>query len=372
MFPRPVTAARRPRVLIVDDEPAIRIVLRTLLNGSGLYEVVEAPDAETALDLIRAFSPDAVLCDLLMPGMNGIELLRRVKAMDDTVAFVVITGAGTTHDAVEALRLQADDYLSKPFQVDEVLHSLARALDHRRLLRENRDYQLNLEARVRDQSEQMEQLFIDALLTIANAVETRDGYTGGHVERVTLYAVATGAALGMEPEQLRTLATAALLHDVGKIGIPDHVLTKPGRLSPEEYEVMQQHPTIGAGILQQSPFLQSCVPGVLHHHERWDGKGYPGRLAGDGISLEGRILAVVDAYDAMVTTRPYRERCDPDAAADELKRCAGSQFDPAVVEAFFQCSRDGFVAGSDVPCVHAVRQRSAAAAVGLAGLMSVA
>jgi putative two-component system response regulator len=367
MFPRFTAAPARPRVLIVDDEPAIRIVLRTLLN-TGEYEVIEAPDGDTALELIRAFNPDAILCDLLMPGIDGIELLRRVKEIDDTVAFVLVTGAGTTRDAVEALRLQADDYLAKPFQVDEVLHSLSRALAYRRLLRENRGYQRELEKRVREQTERMEQLFVDALLTIANAVETRDGYTGGHVERVTLYAVATGAALGLEPERLRSLAAAALLHDVGKIGIPDHVLTKPGRLTPEEYQVMQGHPAIGAAILRQSPFLQSAVDGVLHHHERWDGTGYPGRLAGERISVEGRILAVVDAYDAMVTTRPYRERCPAEAAVDELRRCAGSQFDPAVVEAFLHSMREGFSGGTEVPCVHAVRQRSAAAAISLAAL----
>jgi putative two-component system response regulator len=368
MFARPHAGAARPRVLIVDDEPAIRLVLRTLLAGEGGYELLEAADGQAALDLIEAFSPDAVLCDLLMPGISGIELLRRVKDVDDTVAFVMITGAGTTHDAVEALRLQADDYLAKPFQLDDVRRSLRRALEYRSLLRQNRDHQRNLEKRVREQSEQMEQFFVDALLTIANAVEIRDGYTGGHVERVTVYAVATGAALGLAPEQLRALAAAALLHDVGKIGIPDQVLTKPGRLTPEEYAVMQQHPAIGADILQQSPFLHASIPGVLHHHERWDGGGYPNRLAGKGISVEGRILAVVDAYDAMITTRPYRERCGADDALTELRRCAGSQFDPEVVDAFVRSMEEGFAAGTEVPYVHAVRQRSAAAAIGRAGL----
>ena len=369
--PAPHSDRVRPRVLVVDDEPAIRTVLRTLLDSGG-YEVAEAPDGEAALELYRESGADAILCDLMMPRMDGLELLRRVKALDDTVAFVMLTGAGKMRDAVQALRLQADDYLVKPFDIDEVALSVARALEHRRLLRENRAYQQHLEERVREQSERMEQLFVDGLLTIANAVETRDGYTGGHVERVTLYAVATGAALGLGAEELRSLAVAGLLHDVGKIGIPDHVLTKPGRLTDDEYRVMQRHPTIGAAILESSPFLAEAVPGVLHHHERWDGGGYPNGLTGEDISLEGRILAVVDAYDAMVTTRPYRERRPAGAAVEELRRCAGTQFDPGVVDAFLESMREGFPGGDGVACVHAVRSRgrAAAAAVPVPALVS--
>lgn len=354
--PRALQTSTRPRILIVDDEPAIRRVLRTVLD-TGEYELMEAGDGHEALALFHAAGADAVLCDLLLPGMDGIELLRRFKKVDDSVAFVMITGAGTVENAVEALRLQADDYLRKPFNVDEVGLSLSRALEHRRLVRENRAYQAHLEERVREQSERMEQLFVDGLLTLANAVETRDGYTGGHVERVTLYAVSTGAALGLPDETLRSLAVAGLLHDVGKIGIPDHVLTKPGRLTDEELAVMRRHPMIGAEILEQSTFLTDAVPGVMHHHERWDGEGYPGRLQRDSISLEGRILAVVDAFDAMVTTRPYRERCHTEAAVEELRRCSGSQFDPQVVDAFLEAMRGGFRGGESVPCVYAVRRR---------------
>jgi putative two-component system response regulator len=349
----------RPRVLIVDDDPAVRRVLRQVLD-TGQYELLEADDGDTALDLYRAMPADAVLSDIMMPRMNGIDLLRAVKALDDTTAFILLTGAGSMSNAIDALRLEADDYLLKPFDVDEVQHSLTRALEHRRLLRENRVYQRALEQRVQTQEQTLDQLFVDGLLTIANAVEVRDHYTGGHVERVAVYAVATGDGLGMSPDELRDLAVAALLHDVGKIGIPDELLRKPAALNAEEYREMQRHPAIGAAILGTSPFLAGAIPGILHHHERWDGGGYPSGLAGEAISLAGRILAVVDTYDAIVTSRPYRDQRPSSVALAELQRCAGTQFDPRVVEAFTRALSSGFTSAVEISCIRALRRRDAA------------
>jgi putative two-component system response regulator len=348
-----------PRVLIVDDDPAVRRVLRQVLD-TGQYELIDADDGDTALELFRRHGADAVLSDIMMPRMNGIELLRAVKALDDTTAFILLTGAGSMHNAIDALRLEADDYLLKPFDVDEVLHALARALEHRRLLRQNRVYQQALEERVQTQEQTLDQLFVDGLLTIANAVEVRDRYTGGHVERVAIYAVATGDGLGMSPAELRDLAVSALLHDVGKIGIADELLRKPEALSPEEYREMQRHPVIGAAILGSSPFLSAAIPGILHHHERWDGTGYPNRLAGEQISLAGRILAVVDSYDAIVTSRPYRDQRPREAALAELHRCAGTQFDPRVVTAFTRALASGFTGAVEISCIRALRLRDAA------------
>jgi putative two-component system response regulator len=348
-----------PRVLVVDDDPAVRRVLRQVLDA-GDYQVVEADDGDTALECFRDGGAEAVLSDIMMPRMSGIDLLRAVKAIDDTTAFILLTGAGSMGNAIAALRLEADDYLLKPFDVDEVLHSLARALEHRRLLRENRLYQQALEQRVQAQETTLDQLFVDGLLTIANAVEVRDRYTGGHVERVAIYAVATGEMLGMGPEELRDLAVAALLHDVGKIGIPDELLRKPDALNAAEYREMQRHPLIGAAILGTSPFLSGAIPGILHHHERWDGTGYPAGLASEAISLAGRILAVVDTYDAIVTTRPYRHERPRDAALSELQRCAGSQFDPRVVAAFTRALSSGFTSTVEISCIRALRRRDAA------------
>ena len=321
------------RLLVVDDEPGLRSVLRQLFEMSG-YAVEDAASGEAAVEILRARGADLVLSDIMMPGMSGTELLREARALDETVGFVILTGAGTLNTAVDALRAGADDYILKPFDLDAVLHSAGRALTHRRLVRENTDYRLHLERRVAEQARQIEQLFEDALLAIAGAVEARDGYTGAHIERVTNYAMAAGRECALGEDELRYLRVGSLLHDVGKIAIPDSILRKPGPLTDDEYEVMKRHPEIGAAMLDRSPFLRPALPGVLHHHERWDGGGYPYGLRGEAIPLAGRILAVADTFDAIVTARPYRPARSPEAAVAELERCSGTQFDPSVVEAF--------------------------------------
>lgn len=329
------------RLLVVDDDPGISALLSRILAAEG-HALRTASGGEEALELFRREGADLVLSDLQMPGLGGLELLQRVKALDDTAGFIILTGAGTVQDAVEALRLHADDYLLKPFNVDEVALAVARALEHRRLLRENRFYQRHLEDRVAEQALELESLFVDALLSLASAVEARDNYTGNHVERVARYAVSTGREVGLEGAEIRHLWVGALLHDVGKIGVPDHVLRKPGKLTPDEYAQMKRHPEIGAAIMERSAFLRPALPAVLHHQEHWDGSGYPAGLRGEEISLQGRIVAVADTFDAMVTTRPYRGGRSAAEAVEELERCAGTQFDPAVVAAFRRALANGF------------------------------
>jgi putative two-component system response regulator len=336
------------RVLIADDDAAIRAVLRTLL-AEDAFTVVEAEDGVQALRRFMTDGADLIFSDLQMPGMGGLDLLRRVRAVDDTVAFIILTGASTVENAVEALRLQADDYLVKPFHVDEVLLAAERAVSYRRLLRENRGYQQQLEDRVAEQAGQIEALLMDALLSLATAIETRDDYTGGHVERVARYATATGREMGLAGEELRSLWVGALLHDVGKIGVPDQVLKKPAPLTYEEYEEMKRHPEIGATIMQRSSFLRPGLPAVLHHQERFDGSGYPYGLSGEDISLQGRIVAVVDTYDAIVSARPYRNGGTYEHAVEEIVRNAGSQFDPRVVDAFLRAAEKGFPDDPDAP-----------------------
>lgn len=349
-FPPYVSA--RARLLLVDDDPVVRTMLVRVLERS--YDLRQAASGEEALDLFARYGADLVLSDLQMPGISGMDLLQRVKAEDDTVGFIILTGAGTLENAIGALRLQADDYLLKPFNLDEVALAVARADRHRRLLRENRYYQRHLEERVAEQARQLESLFVDALESLANAVEARDDYTADHVERVARYAVSTGRELGLDGETIRDLWVGALLHDIGKLAVPDQVLKKPGRLTPEEYEVMKRHPEIGAQILERSTFLRPAVPAALHHQERWDGTGYPAGLKGEEISLQGRIIAVVDTYDAMVSVRPYRGSRSREEALAEIERCSGSQFDPAVVEAFERALARGF---PDDPAAPTLRGR---------------
>lgn len=329
------------RLLVVDDDSGLRMLLARILRAEG-HEIREAASGEDALACFSEGSADLILADLEMPTMGGLELLQRVKAIDATVGYIILTGAGTMQNAVEALRLQADDYLMKPFNVDEVVLAVERALDHRRLVRENRYYQLHLEQRVAEQARQLESIFVDALLSLANAVEARDNFTGNHVERVARFAVATGREMGLEGERIRHLWVGALLHDIGKIGVPDDILKKPGKLTAEEYEVMKRHPEIGATIMERSAFLRPALSAVLHHQEQWDGKGYPSGLKAEEISLEGRIVAVADTYDAIVNTRPYRGMQSEEWALRELERCAGTQFDPDVVAAFGRALASGF------------------------------
>ncbi|HEY0015577.1 MAG TPA: HD domain-containing phosphohydrolase [Longimicrobium sp.] len=336
------------RVLVADDDAAVRAVLRAILPPAR-YDVVEAASGDEALRRFGSHGADLILSDLQMPGMSGLELLRSVRSMDDTVGFIILTGAGTVENAVEALRLQADDYLVKPFNVDEVLLAAERAVSYRRLLRENRSYQTQLEERVAEQAGQIEALLMDALRSLATAIETRDDYTGGHVERVARYAAATGRELGMRGEELRALWVGALLHDVGKIGVRDDVLKKPGALTAEEYDEMKRHPEIGATIMERSSFLRPGLPAVLHHQERFDGSGYPAGLRGEAISLQGRIVAVVDTFDAIVSSRPYRNGSSGEHAMEEIRRNSGTQFDPRVVEAFLRASALGFPDDPDTP-----------------------
>jgi putative two-component system response regulator len=351
--------SRRLRVLLADDDAAVRRVLASILPAA-LYEVAEVGDGASALRHLQGSGADLVLSDLQMPVMGGLELLRRVRDHDDTVAFIVLTGAGTIENAVQALRLQADDYLVKPFNVDEVLLSVERAISYRRLLRENRAYRSHLEDRVAEQARQIEGLLVDALRSLAAAIEARDDYTGGHVERVARYAAATGRELGLSGDELHALWVGAMLHDVGKIGVPDAVLRKPASLTPEEYEQMKRHPEIGARIMEGSSFLRPGYTAVLHHQERWDGAGYPFGLAGEAISLHGRIVAVVDTYDAMVSSRPYRSPASTEQAIAELRLHAGTQFYPRVVEAFIRAAAQGFPEDPDTPRLPPVADRQAA------------
>ncbi|HEX6037203.1 HD-GYP domain-containing protein [Longimicrobium sp.] len=336
------------RVIVADDDASIRAVLRTLLAEES-FTVREAEDGVDALRQFMAGGADLIFSDLQMPGMGGLDLLRRVRAVDDTVGFIILTGAGTVENAVEALRLQADDYLVKPFHVAEVQLAAERAVSYRRLLRENRSYQQHLEERVAEQAGQIETLLMDALRSLATAIETRDDYTGGHVERVARYATATGREMGLTGEELRALWVGALLHDVGKIGVPDQVLKKPAPLTYEEYEEMKRHPEIGATIMERSSFLRPGLPAVLHHQERYDGSGYPYGLRGADISLQGRIVAVVDTFDAIVSSRPYRNGSSNEHALSEIRRNAGTQFDPDVVEAFMRAAEKGFPDDPDAP-----------------------
>ena len=318
------------RVLVVDDENAVARTVARWLAREG-FAVESAGSMEQALAAAAVSPVDLVFSDLHMPGGSGLDVARRFKEIDGAIQVVIMTGNTNLEPAIEALRLDADDYLVKPFESAALLHSARRAAEHRRLLLENRSYRLELEARIRAQTRRLERAYLSGIQSLVRALEAKDPLTRGHSDRVAEFAAALAAGFpGVDPEMVRL---GARLHDIGKIGIRSTVLRKPGPLTVDERDHIRSHPSIGEQIL--APMLEERIilDIVRHHHERWDGRGYPDGLAGEAIPLAARIVAVADSFDAMTTHRPYRPARTAEQAVAEIEAEAGHQFDPAVAAA---------------------------------------
>jgi response regulator RpfG family c-di-GMP phosphodiesterase len=332
------------RVVIVDDEPRLRQVLVRLMTRDG-FECVEVADGHAAVAAMTDQPAPLLLSDLRMPGMDGVELLRQVRERWPDTAVVMITAVADVEVAVGCLALGAMDYLTKPFHLEEVRARVRQALEKRQLVVENRTYQRQLEVRVAEQARRLETLFLASMQSLADALEVKDPYTRGHSVRVSRYAAAIGRTLGVDAPVLAQLELGGHLHDIGKIGVREQVLNKPGPLSDEEYAHIMTHPEIGWRLL--SPLLAEAPMAlnvVRSHHERFDGSGMPDGLVGDAIPLEARIAAVADSFDAMTSQRPYRSGLTMEAARAELQRCAGTQYDPLIVSAFDRAVQTGAIA----------------------------
>jgi response regulator RpfG family c-di-GMP phosphodiesterase len=339
------------KILVVDDEPAITVALAKKLRREG-YECLTASSGEEALRRLATENLDLVVTDVRMPGMSGIELLQEIKRRDPDIQVIMMTAYTDIGFAVEALRHKADDYLLKPFNLAELSHNVARALEHRRLLRENRAYQEADEGSGVAAATELDRFCRQAIAALAAAIDSRDKRARGNLESVGRYAVATGAELGLSDEAQRNLWLGAVLHDIGMLVVPENVLNKQGALSEEEWRLIRRHPVIGAAIVEGVPFLEPARPCILQHHERWDGSGYPDGLHSGEITLEGCIVAIADAYAAMLDERPYRGSRSEAEALAEIERCAGTQFDRRIVEAFHEARGKGFPGGLfhlDVP-----------------------
>ena len=322
-------------ILIVDDDWQVREVLHEIFLSAG-YTCQVAGDGREGLGLFRATLPPLTVTDLKMPVMDGIALLHAIRETDTDAAVIVLTGAADVKTAIESLKLGAHDFIMKPVNVDELLIAADRAIERRQLLIERRQYQALLERRVEEATRNLEQAYTQTLEALGAALDSRDVGTESHSRRVHGYSLALAREHGLPANQLGDLAHGVLLHDIGKIGIPDAILLKPGPLTPEEWKVMRSHPDIGKRLIEKIPFLHGAIPVVACHHEKWDGSGYPQGLAGEDIPLNARIFMVVDAFDAMTFDRPYSKAIPFDAAIAELKRCAGTHFDPLVVESFLR------------------------------------
>jgi len=322
------------RCLVVDDEPRLRRVLIRLLEGEG-FQCREAGSGVEALVLLEQEPVPLMISDLRMPEMDGVALLREVTARWPETAVIVVTAVAEVESAVACLQMGALDYVAKPFHLDEVRARVTQALDKRRLIQENKSYQLHLEERVEAQARRIEELFLEGVHALVYALEAKDGYTRGHSMRVSNYSVSIARAMDLDKDMVDTIALGAELHDVGKIGVSEAILHKAGKLSDEEYRHIMEHTVIGFRIL--GPLMRDA-PGALaivrSHHERVDGKGVPDHLTRDAIPLEARVVAVADAFDAMTSVRPYRPSLPVATAIKELEEGKGIQFDVDIVEAF--------------------------------------
>ena len=335
---------RNPCLLVVDDDEMILAMLKRILEGAG-YFVDTAKESQEAIDKVRQRPGyyDIAVTDLSMPGLSGLELLAALRQTDNFVMTVVMTGYATKENAVACLRQGAFEFIEKPVAAAQLLAVVEKAMEHRRLKVENERYRLHLEEMIRQKSaallETMEELkhsYDFTLQAMVGLLDVREHNTGQHSNRVRTLALTLGKMMSLPRRDLDTLARGAQLHDIGKIAVPDRILLKEGPLTEDEWTVMKTHPEVGYSILASSPYLKDVSELVRSHQERYDGKGYPRGLKGDDICLGARIFAVIDSYDAMRSDRPYRRAMTPAKAAEEIRSCSGSQFDPAVVDAFLR------------------------------------
>jgi putative nucleotidyltransferase with HDIG domain len=326
------------RILVVDDESYIRTIVTAMLEPAAL-ETVSVADGNEAIEAIQANPEfDLVLSDIMMSGMDGMTLLERTQTLIPQTPVVLVTAITDVDIALLAMRNGAYDYLLKPFQQDQLLATVNRALEYRKLLLQNSMYKHKLEELVTARTQMLNQAISDlersydiTLEALGDALDLKDTETEGHSKRVTAYTIALARAMDLTPAEIRTVARGAFLHDVGKMAIPDAILLKPGKLDPEEQEVMRQHCARGYNMLRKIPFLAEAAEIVHSHQEHYDGSGYPRGLRGNDIPLGARIFAVADALDAITSDRPYRQAQPFAKARAEIKRCSGTQFDPRVV-----------------------------------------
>lgn len=332
------------KILIVDDEPNIRTILSRHLSKVG-YSCATAEGSQHAMDLQQTEPHALVITDIRMPGRDGVWLLQALKAQWPETAVLMITALDDSQIAINCLKLGAYDYLIKPLHLEEVTLAAQSALEKRRLVIENKQYQENLEAKIVERTAKLQAALAELELHYENtlealvaALDVREHETGNHSKRVAQYTLRLSEYLGIPKTDRIEIYRGAFLHDIGKIGISDMILLKPGKLSSEEWEEMRRHPLIGQAILKQIGFLGTALKTVVSHHERFDGMGYPQGLKGEEIPVGARIFSVADAFDTMTTDRPYRKALAYRTAIDEIVRCSGSQFDPRTVEAFLSIS----------------------------------
>jgi len=344
---------RRADILLVDDETVNLKLLQRSLEALGYARLTSLSDPRAVLPHYEKHRPDLVVLDLNMPGMNGFEIMGKLRALekDDMPPVLILTAQHAQEDRVRALRNGAQDYITKPFSIEELsarVRNLLQAQLNRKMIRGRN---LQLEQRVCERTRELYDTRLQIVRRLGRAAEYRDNETGLHIVRMSKISALLGDAVGMGRESCELLLNASPMHDIGKIGIPDHILLKPGRFEPDEWEIMKSHTTIGADILSgdDSDILNMAREIAFTHHEKWDGSGYPRGLQGENIPLEGRIVAVADVFDALTSERPYKRAWPIEDALDFVRSQRGQHFDPQLVDLFME----------NLPAVLEIRNRFA-------------
>ncbi|URA09070.1 HD-GYP domain-containing protein [Thermospira aquatica] len=327
---------RKLSYLIVDDDRAIvKLISEALTLQPFTFQVFSALNAEDALSILERESIDIMVVDILLPGISGIDLLKKVLQKYENISSIMISGYSDIDKVSQALKLGVYDYIIKPINIEEFLHTLSRLVERIHLLDEKKLYVQTLEARVKEATENLASMFYEVLSSTIYILEARDINTLRHSQDVAWYAEMLGKELGLADDQLDKLRMGGILHDIGKVGLKDEILFKPGKLTPEEYAIVKQHPVIGKKIIYPiNQFDRDVLDIVYSHHEWWNGSGYPEGKRGEAIPFLARITAIADAYSAMVAARVYKPAKKPEEALEELKNFSGIQFDPELVPVF--------------------------------------
>lgn len=329
---------RKYKIIGVDDEEGILDSLRVLLEATS-YEFVGITNPVEAIERVRQEHFDLMLLDFMMTPLHGDEVVEEIRKFNKELYILLLTGHKDLAPPLETIkRLDIQGYCEKSDKFDQLLLLIESAIKSVKQMDEIKRINEKLE----DSKEQLEQAYLDMVQTLRYTVEAKDSYTRGHSDRVSEYSVLIGEKLGLPAEQIKTLRIGGLFHDIGKIGIPDSILLKPAKLTDEEYSQIKNHPSIGAHILGSAAIFQDIIPIVKHHHERYDGNGYPSRLKWEEIPYLARIAAVADTFDAMTSRRSYRGPIDIEHVKEEIKRCEGTQFDPQIAEVFIEILNNDF------------------------------
>ena len=328
---------KKATILVVDDQPVNVKLLEKVLAAEGYQHVISTTDSRDATSLYQKHRCDLVLLDLNMPHIDGFGVMEELRAVtDDYPPVLVLTALKDRASRVRALEEGAKDFVSKPFDRVELLSRIRNMLEVRLLHKAVKNQNRILEERVLERTQELDETRLEIIRRLGRAAEYRDNETGLHIIRMSQYSQLLGLAVGMSDAEANLLLNASPMHDIGKIGIPDQILLKQGKLTPGEWEIMKTHPTIGAEIMSghHSELMQIAREIALYHHEKWDGSGYPHGLAGENIPLMGRIVAVADVFDALTTARPYKKAWKVEEAVDYIKQNRGAHFDPRLVDLF--------------------------------------